>query len=565
MLRDSLFVFLIVVGSAAPYLGGLGFYSDDWAFLADMIGSREPTIRAAFEALYRADMRMRPVQILVLAVLFRLFKLEPLGYHVVNTTLLGAGAVLCCLVCRELGIWRHLALAVALVFGLLPHYSTDRFWVATIQVTLSMTLYLLSFYADLRAARSTSTGSWGWRGLALATMITSVLAYEVVLPFFLLNPVLAAVQARRAVRVGGSPVPTAVRLPALLATTALVLLPVLLWKLEAAAPRLASLTFGEKVTSFGRLMWGSVAVSYGDYGIRLPLVVVRILRHYPSVPVSATALAVASIVFLYVWCVTRETENQGRNAAAAAALVGAGFGIFLLGHVVFFYTQNADYSPTGISNRVAIAATLGIALGWVGALVAMVAPITRERLRNAALAGGVAAAAGVSVLIVDTIGIFWVEAYRQEQHVLHEIRRAFPHLPPETTLILDGICPYVGPATVFDASWDLAGALRIMYGDDTIRAAVVTPNLRVEETGLKVSGYGVVTEYPYHRLLLYHAGLRRHFALDDGHAARRYFQTHNPTQGSYCPSGREGHGVRIFGRSAQPPIVVRMLPKCSST
>ena len=58
--RDSLFAFLIVVGSAAPYLGGLG----------------------------RDDMRMRPVQIFVLSVLFRLFKLGPLGYHPVNTTLL---------------------------------------------------------------------------------------------------------------------------------------------------------------------------------------------------------------------------------------------------------------------------------------------------------------------------------------------------------------------------------------------------------------------------------------------------------------------------------------------
>jgi hypothetical protein len=551
VLRDSLFVFLIVVGSAAPYLGGLGFHSDDWAFLADMSGSREPTIRAAFGALYRDDMRMRPVQILVLAVLFRLFKLEPLGYHVVNTALLGAGAVLCYLVCRELGIWRHLALAVALVFSVLPHYSTDRLWVATIQVTLSMSLYLLSLHADLRATRSTSTGSWGWRVLALVAMVTSVLAYEVVLPFFLLNPVLAAVQGRRAVRAEGGPVPAAVRLPTLLATTGLVLLPVLLWKLEAAAPRLASLTFSQKVASFGRLLRGSVAVSYGEYGIRLPLVVVRILRDYPSVTVSVTALAVTLIVFLYVWWVMREAgHHQGRSlAAAAVALVGAGFTIFFLGHVVFFYTQNADYSPTGISNRVAIAATLGVALGWVGALVAVLAPITRERLRNAAFAGGVAAAAGVSVLIVDTIGMFWVEAYRQEQHVLHEIRRAFPQLPPGTTLILDGVCPYVGPATVFDASWDLAGALRIMYGDNTIRADIVTPNLRVEETGLKASAYGVATEYPYHRLLLYHAGLRRHFALDDGHAAHRYFQTHNPTRDSHCPPGREGHGVRVFGRS----------------
>jgi hypothetical protein len=552
VLRDSLFVFLIVAGSAAPYLGGLGFYSDDWSFLADMTGSREPTIRAAFEALYRGDLRMRPVQILVLAVLFRFFNLEPLGYHVVNTALLGAGAVLCYRVCRQLGIWRHLALAVALLFSVLPHYSTDRFWVATIQVTLSMILYLLSLHADLRATRSTSTGSWGWRGLALVAMISSVLAYEVVLPFFLLNPVLAAIQARRGARVGGAPVPTAVRLPALLSTTALVLLPVLLWKLEAAAPRLAHLTLGEKAASFGRLLKGSVEVSYGEYGIRLPVIVAQILRDHPSVAVSLTALAVASIVFLYVWCAMREAGQLGRSPAAAAALVGAGFGVFFLGHVVFFHTQNADYSPTGISNRVAIAATLGIALGWAGALAAIVAPITRERLRNAAFAGGVAAAAGVSVLIVDTIGIFWVEAYRQEQHVLQEIRRALPRLPPGTTLILDGVCPYVGPAVVFDSSWDLTGALRIMYGDNTIRADIVTPRLRVEETGLTVSEYGVVIEYPYHRMLLYHAGLRRKFALDDGHAARRYFQTHNPTQDSHCPAGREGHGVRIFGRLTDP-------------
>jgi hypothetical protein len=65
-----------------------------------MTGSREPTIWSAFGVLYRDDMRMRPVQLLVLAVL-RLFKLDPLGYHVVNTALL-AGAALCYPVCRAL-------------------------------------------------------------------------------------------------------------------------------------------------------------------------------------------------------------------------------------------------------------------------------------------------------------------------------------------------------------------------------------------------------------------------------------------------------------------------------
>jgi hypothetical protein len=59
-------------------------------------------------------------------------------------------------------------------------------------------------------------------------------------------------------------------------------------------------------------------------------------------------------------------------------------------------------------------------------------------------------------------------------------------------------------------------------------------------------GNGVVTEYPYRRLLLYHAGLRRHFALD-AHAARRPFQTYDPAQDGHGTLGREGQGVRIFG------------------
>lgn len=545
--RDSLFLFLIVFISAAPYLGGLGFYSDDWPLLAGMTGSREATVGSTFAALYQDEIRMRPVQILTLAVLFRLFGLEPLGYHLMNTGLLGAGVVLCYLILRELRIQRDIALAVALVFGVLPHYSTDRFWVAAIQVTLSMTLYSLSLYADLRATRSFPAGSWGWRAVALAAMIGSVLAYEVFLPLFVLNVLLAFVQTRRSAGAEGRRGPAAMRLPVLLATTALALLPVLLWKLQAAT-RLTGLTLEQSVASFRWLMKGSVAVSYGEYGIGLPFVIARILRHYPSAAVSATALGVASIVFAYLWRVTREAAGRRRSGAAALALVGVGFGVFFLGYAVFFFTQNAQYSATGISNRVAIAAALGVALGWVGGIVVIGVPISRERLRDAVFAGGVAAAAGTSVLIIGTIGTFWDEAYRQERRILHEIRLAFPDLPSETTLILDGVCPYSGPAIVFDAGWDLAGALHIIYGDYTIRADVVTPNLTVEETGLKASLYGglLVTQYPYRRMLLYHAALRRHFVLEDASAARRYFQAYNPTRGGNCPPGREGHGVRIF-------------------
>ena len=94
---------------------------------------------------------MRPVQFLYLAALYKAFGTDPLGYHVVNTLVLAAGAVLFYLVLRRLGLSRVLALAVPLVYALLPHYSTNKLWMAAFQIGLSMTLYFLSLYADLRA------------------------------------------------------------------------------------------------------------------------------------------------------------------------------------------------------------------------------------------------------------------------------------------------------------------------------------------------------------------------------------------------------------------------------
>ena len=42
-----------------------------------------------------------------------------------------------------------------------------------------------------------------------------------------------------------------------------------------------------------------------------------------------------------------------------------------------------------------------------------------------------------------------------EQRVLASTQQRFPAMPPNSTLLLDGVCPYAGPAVVFEANWDL--------------------------------------------------------------------------------------------------------------
>src|SRR5690606_33030681 len=109
-LQDAAFLVGAVGLSAALYVTGLGFYSDDWTVVGYAGMSADQTFMGIFRAIYGDLVQMRPVQFLYLAGLYKVFGLDPLGYHVVNTLVLAAGAVLFYLVLRELREPRVLAL-----------------------------------------------------------------------------------------------------------------------------------------------------------------------------------------------------------------------------------------------------------------------------------------------------------------------------------------------------------------------------------------------------------------------------------------------------------------------
>jgi len=84
------------------------------------------------------DTVARPVQAIHLAILYRVFGLTPLGYHLVNTLTFCLGVCVFYLALRELTGRRVTSLSTITLFGLLPHYSTDRFWYATFNGNISM-------------------------------------------------------------------------------------------------------------------------------------------------------------------------------------------------------------------------------------------------------------------------------------------------------------------------------------------------------------------------------------------------------------------------------------------
>jgi hypothetical protein len=98
-------------------------------------------------------------------------------------------------------------------------------------------------------------------------------------------------------------------------------------------------------------------------------------------------------------------------------------------------------------------------------------------------------------------------------------------LPRGSTLLLDGACPYVGPAIVFESSWDLEAALRIIYKDSSLNADIVKPNLRIGEEYLSTFIYSFEEKYPYGNLFIFNSKNNLTYRLKSKEDAELYLKT----------------------------------------
>jgi uncharacterized membrane protein YhaH (DUF805 family) len=544
---DGVFLVLIALLQVAPFLPGLGFYSDDWAFLAISANAAEQTVAGAYEALLPYD-RMRPVAWLYRAALYRAFGLDPLPYHVVNTLVLVSAVLLFYLVLRELGTPRLYAVAAPALWAVAPHYTALRFWYGGgFNASLAIALYLLSLYADLKGTRSAGARRLAWAAVSLLSLVTSVLAYEIAVPLFLFNAFLVWRRTRSAARVPWANVAALAALVVYKLTTS-----------ERfgtggdvpgfAAGLLRTLVARDYPPGMSGLnLRAALEVNFGDYGLLLPATAARLALKFRSVAAVGVSAACGLVTFLYLIRISRASDEASSTRRAAARLFGAGLAVFALGYSIFLTNRNIQLTPTGVGTRTAAASSLGAAMAIAGALAwASGIPRTPTVARRL-LAGLLAAWVAAGALVTGTLATFWTRAWRQERLVLNDVRARFPTLRRGSTLLLDGVCRYVGPAPVFEANWDLAGALQLFYRDPTIKADVVNPTLEVREDGIHTFEYDVASRYPYGPdVFVYHFGRREVRALPDAGAARSYFAEVNPDRNGGCAPGWGGWGEVLF-------------------
>jgi hypothetical protein len=546
---DAVGLAAIVLLSAWPYLSGLGFYSDDWAFLA---GFAEKVGEVPFDFIASGvehPFEARPGHGIYLALLFQLFQFDPLAYHLVNTSVIAISCVALWRLVLDLGVSRRSAFAIAAIFALLPQLSTVRVWYAAFQVPLSLLFFLGSCLCELRAARD---GSAVWKVLSLGALIVSLSLYELFAPLFIAAAAIAT--AIRGKRRGANDFGSWLRAAIPQLSNVVITVGALLLKAAVSDRVIRSDT---PIATAKYIVHEFLRLDYDwrvDYGLNAKAGLVvnfwhtialpfRSLTRLPASDIWFEALFAGLLIAAIVFWRLRSGGPSVAGARSSLLLVATGFAVFCLGYAVFLASGHLSFSPAGIGNRTAVAAALGIAAIIVG-LAHLAARATPSRVQAQVFAAILAMVAALGSVAMSEIGHHWVVAYAKQQAILRSARSDLADVMPNTTIILDGVCPYDGPGIAFETSWDVAGALTVALGKP-VSGDVVSPRMTVTDSGLATSMYNAPTLYAYGpRLLVYNPQRHSVVRLESAADARRYFAQPNRFEAP-CPTGFVAHGVPI--------------------
>jgi hypothetical protein len=443
-----------------------GFYSDDWSNAADYQLGGPSRYWAAVDQSHRV-LGGRPVLALLLPIPHALFGVHP-SLHLGLALGLGIVTSLCFYaLMRALRLAPLHAGAIAILTLLFPWSDSIRLWSTASVNSLSVSWFLLGLFVALRGLRTATTTVRAvvMHGSAVALYLLSVLTYEVTACAALLAGLLY---------VGRAPLSSALRR---WLVDVVVVLGALVYSLTTTVATRHVGSIDERVHDvrvFGResaLVLASALVPVGSTGRPLKLLAVLVLG------------SLGAIAF--------RRSNGSSTLRQWALVIGVGFVALGAADFMLLGSRLHPLDP-GTGNRVNVFAGLAYCLLAYG-LIAAVAQLVPGR-RGSALAIVAAAVIGVgyAVRIHGDAGR-WQQASVLQHRVLASVDRDLHQLPPGTTLLTFGYPADVSPGVpIFDRSWDLNGAVRLLASDSALHAYPIYEQVTVRcaRRGLTVAGPG---------------------------------------------------------------------------
>jgi len=536
-----------VAVSALPYVLNLGFYSDDWYNLTVLWQKSTSGIAGQIHGLYQADhtMMQRPVQALYFATAFKLFGMHAVPYHLLNITAIAAATVTLYVAGGEVFGERWLAFVIALCFGLMPHYTSDRFWFTMQHANLSAAFAFLGTWSISRGTHGNAVRPAKWFILGAALFTLSFLSYEVMLGWIVASIVLVTGRSYMANRKAMEPQR---RLRGIL----LVVVPlIIVGLLKIASQRYISTHhhfFANLALHLRDAIAQAIEFNFWSFGLKLPMLIATLLRHSALDWNSAASAGLVGVIAIaYLW---RNFDSASiPNPWGCVRLALLGLAVFGLGYALFIAVppETFAFTSAGLDNRVTIGAAPGAACVLVALAALACAPVRSElwRVRCFSVLMGLVCAA--NCLVIDGIASYWIDAASQQRHILKSLVADSAGIPSGSEVLLDGFCRYSGPGFIFEADGDATGAVQIALNNPSIKSDVISPDVHFDGTAVDTTYYGAPEQrYPYGRqLFIYDVRSRTITNLSSQSDAQNYFQRTDRSSGK-CPAGRDGNGVDIF-------------------
>ncbi len=450
-----------------------GFYNDDWTFLSN---SRYPPEDSFAGAVRNLDwLSFRPLQMLYWPFAFRILGTDT-SVHAV--WLLGIAVLMASLVFVLLRTLRFAPFDAGLLAALallLPVADSTRFWPALGANVLAVALYLAGVVVALRGLRAGGRRAWALHAAAVALYAASVLLYEIAASLILATGLLYLVTAGR--RGLGR------------------------WAIDAlvTVALLALVTSG---TFYEPLPAGDMVTHAVTIGRQVPWVLTETLwapaDASPAVRV-VTLLVAASVLVAGRLVATRPRADPDLaremrwwlHVAIGSALATA------VAYLMIVPSDQLDPRSPGQGNRANILGGITVAV-FAYAVIASAALLATRRMRARRWAAAVATALAASAMVVGAFSQvrsdqrLWEAAAREQGRIVGVIDRTTPRPRRATTFLTFGAPINIAPGVpVFQAVWDLAGAVRLHYDDPSLRAYPVPAESRVD------CGAGSLTLHSY--------------------------------------------------------------------
>ncbi len=461
-----------------PHVRHGGFYVDDWSNGASALyPPGGGGVGGALSTFAKVTL-YRPVLVLYVPLIYFVFGTHMAFQLAWATTLAIFVSVMLYGVLRSFDVPRLHAWMMAALALVYPWFDSTRLWVTASQATLSIGLTLAGMWLALEGLRKRS---WGLHAIAAALYLTSILTYEITLPF------IAAAGCLYTLRVGWQ---------AARARWGIDLIVVLIGGLwvgtqtnhESFGVSADLKHLGEIVTGGGTIL-GRTLIPVGDQRTTLALVVLAVI-------ISAGLAVRVSLSTQFASQRTDWTLQSWLLLAAAGLLVAA------LGWIILI-PANPYYTPSvyGVTNRVNALAGFGLviavygAFGIAGSLIGTLSPRVRTLATVATMLCGLLLGAAYIRVLERHIRI-WNTAFRAEMAGIGEMRMQLPKLPHGATVFTsDYPASQTLGVPIFSTDWDVNGMIKLQYRDGTLSAYPVLPGLRLVcgTAGVGLQGPGAPT------------------------------------------------------------------------